>query len=893
MLRASGLLAGLVLGMSGLRAQLAITPPTSSGPAPPRAAPPPRPPAEPAKPEKLTPLAQEAMYRDAVNAFNAGNYDRCAGLCQQIISRAAPGSEPMLDRVHFTLAAALLRKGDNPAAIPALRQYLEAYSSQADEARLALAQALLAVHQTEAALTEIRKLLDDAPGLDDQSATLTLALAAADTLLQAGQAAQTLEFLQSLPTGEQLLQRQRQRVTDLTEAYNAPANVLIREPLAAKLSSAKAALTRMQNEETLELPRYLRLGGVFLKLDRPWEAVVVYRDLLQRFPAASDQVFAVQGLALAWQDAGRAEEAMLLCRRFLAEFRTHPLAPEMTEIGGRLALRLGRNADALAFYTFAADAARKKSKSALLSRSLLALADLKFATGDQGGARADCESYLRDFPAGEEREKMSYLAALTFMAAHDYDRAEPAIKGFLGKFPQSSQRADATYRLAVCRFARQENSGALAACDQWLREYPKDTLVRPAVISLKGDVLKALNRPDDAFAAYRLAATQPGVSDEVLAYALAECARQLGQKRDWDGLTELYSPLLAAAPNSPLAAGWVTQIATADLRAGRLDTAWNFVVGRLTPVLDDPTKSGAEEMLALLAQIQARRMRVLASAPPPDTPAANEAKQDPPVTAAALAGQLYADQGKITPLARARLAYFEAKYLQAITRPADAEKILAKIGLTETPDQLSAPLLAETGEALLRQSSPAAAKACFETLLARYPASDWRDCAYVGLGDLALAHDEGQTAETNYLAAIDRAGAQHRLREATVGQARAFLLLGRLTEAEKLFTSIAAAREWRGESTALSLYYLGQIAVRRGDLPKGVAFFQRVYVGQQRFPDWAARAYLDSGLALEKLGQPAAAIATYREMLGNEHLRIHPAASTARERLRLLESSAT
>jgi tetratricopeptide (TPR) repeat protein len=891
---ASVLAAVLLLGAGALHGQGRTAQPANPGrgattpPRGPRQAA--RGPATPARPV-LSTTALDALTRDATAAFAAGNFARCVELCRQILTQAPPGSQPRLDRVYFTLAAALMRQGDHAAAIPVLREYLASYPhrGQAGEALLALVQALLATGRTDDAFTEIGNLLENPAGLDDLAAPLALALSAADAQARVGAHDAVVSRLQTLPSGRRLLELQRQHTAALAVQLRDNPDPALRAPLTAKLDAARAALARMEKDGALELPRQLRLAAALLKLDHPWEAALLYGDLLTRFPAAPDRVFALHGLALAREHTGRHEEAMLACRRLLDDFPGHTLAPEAAEQGGRLALRLGRNADALAFYAFAADAAKKSGDAARLDRARLALADTRFAASDWDGARADAESYLRESPAGAERERMAYLVALTWMAAHNYARAEPALRNFLAQFPQSASRADAAYRLAYCRHARQEHSAALAACDEWLKEHADAPLVRAAVLALKGDILAALKRPADALNAYRIAAESPGTSDEVLQHALAESARLLAEQRDWDGTVELFQAAMARAPRSPLAPGWAAQAAQAHLRANRPDAAWELVAGRVGGILRDAANDSAEEMLALMAQIQIRRQSAGSRPTPPPAGEQQEAKTAaPPATATSLAERLLPDPAQRTPLALARLALFEARLLQADGKNAEADALLATATRDTPPERLSAPLLAEAGEALLRQGAATRAAVFFESLLARFPKSDWRDLAHTGLGDLALARGDGAAALAAYTAALGSDGAPHRLREATVGQARALFQLGRLGEAEQLFTTIAATREWRGESTALSLYFLGAIAVRQGDPARGLAFFQRVYVSQGRFPEWVARAYLDSGLALEKLNQPAEAAATYREMLADERLRDRPETAAARARLNAL-----
>ena len=69
----------------------------------------------------------------------------------------------------------------------------------------------------------------------------------------------------------------------------------------------------------------------------------------------------------------------------------------------------------------------------------------------------------------------------------------------------------------------------------------------------------------------------------------------------------------------------------------------------------------------------------------------------------------------------------------------------------------------------------------------------------------------------------------------------------KLDEAKKVFEQVASVREWRGESTAFSVYSLGEIEAKRGHWAEANAYFQRVYVGYQKFLPWVAKAYIRSG----------------------------------------------
>ena len=98
-------------------------------------------------------------------------------------------------------------------------------------------------------------------------------------------------------------------------------------------------------------------------------------------------------------------------------------------------------------------------------------------------------------------------------------------------------------------------------------------------------------------------------------------------------------------------------------------------------------------------------------------------------------------------------------------------------------------------------------------------------------------------------------------------------------------------KEWRGETTAFSVYSLGEIEAKQSHWAEANAYFTRVYVAYQRFLPWVAKSYIGSAECFEKLDKKPEAVRTYQEMLRNSKLTELPEASQARERLAALGAS--
>ncbi len=827
----------------------------------------------------------DAVFNQGAEAFNRGDFDTAIASFERILKEAQPG--PALEPVHYSIATAKLRKGDFNGAIEAFRFYLQTYpnGAQLNGARAGLTHALIQAKRMPEALAAIRSLRGlsgrtDSQGIDNFVLVHSLTLSISDSLIAENKHNEALELLQNTLWREQIIELQRQRIIDLHQRHTAAqtgqtalgARVDVHR-YADRLKDAREALKTVEENADFDLPRLLRLGQCYMALERSWEAIVVYNEVLKRFPASPDRAFALHGLIIAKQNVRRLPEAQALCSRFLLEFPGNPMAPEIAAMGGQISAQLRQPEVAASFF----GTALTKSDGATLERVIFQLGLSRFELRDWAGAREMFDRYVREYPQGEWRENAGYRSAISwFLDTSDPDRygkAEKAIKAFIKNHPNSVYLSDAYYRLAVCLFAFQQYKEAIAACDDWQKRFPNDGLL-PQVLSLKADVQKTLGRNDEAIETY-LSAARAAHTDEVLHYALGEIGRLLEQKRDWPRIISIFTDQINRQPNSRLALGWYYWVARAQARAGQTDEAWAFLADRVGLQMDNAANEDVEKILELMAQIRARQRQAPADGAAPVSPSAQ------------LKAQLEL-AGEPGPLVSARLRFYEARMHQLRRRAAEATQLHLAIGRELPPEELSAPLLAVAGEALNQTGDTERAALFFNELLTRFPSSDYRDFAYVGLGDIALAAGRASEALELYTDAIRKASAPHRLREATVGQARSHFALGELDKAATLFETIAAAKQWRGEATALSLYHLGQIAVRQGDLPRGIVFFQRVFVSHVRHPEWVARAYLATGQAFERLGRSAEAAATYREMIRNERIATRPELADARTRLQAI-----
>jgi tetratricopeptide (TPR) repeat protein len=324
----------------------------------------------------------------------------------------------------------------------------------------------------------------------------------------------------------------------------------------------------------------------------------------------------------------------------------------------------------------------------------------------------------------------------------------------------------------------------------------------------------------------------------------------------------MWEQFASERPDHPFvinAAYWISRIRNKE---GKSDEALALVSGITRRYVNDPTRGDVERLLVEIANTLGRPPRKKKGEPKPE-----------PIPEATLFARvdellLFGDTRR-NPTAQARALFTHSEIASLREKPALRDQLLSQIASKFAPDQLPPGILGKVGDTLLAQGQPELAKKFYEQILTAHPKSIFADYGYVGLGEIALLDGKGDEALSRYNAAIDVAGARFKLKEATLGRARAQILNGRMDAARELLEQVAANRAWRGEATAQSLFLLGEIALRRGtpdDLAKAQAHYQRIYLSYKRFPLWVAKAYLRSAETFIKLGQKQEASNTLERM---------------------------
>lgn len=791
------------------------------------------------------------------------------------------------DRARLYRALAAQQAGQIDVAIEAYERLLGSAPRDADWADSALV--LVSLHLEKknheqaarglALLQGQRELVDNVAGLN------TLSLQLGDALLADGDADGALAaYRQAVPRVE--LRRDQSARTARLDAQIARAQALARGPVAeldlfrrlvGRKERAEAALKEIDALASYDAALYLRIGRAFLERGGVWEAAIAFGEVIQGPAEAKERPLAQAGLVRAYAEAGRFVKTRVALDGFAAESPGNPLVGQALYGAAVAAQAQGAQTSLLELLervdTIAAGSEHREPLLVLHAQALL-------AAGHHDEARTRMELYRKDYPRGRFEEEAVYLHAMAGLLLGRQQQAVQEIGAYLRTWPNGRFAADASYRLAAAHYAMEDYLIAIRQTRAWLEEEGPDHPQRGEVLALQGDAWVGEGNLDEAIASYRRA-MEHALPDDLLGYVLDELTRHHQARREFGEAAAMWEAFARERPDHPFvinAAYWIGRI---RVREGRLDEGIAQVAEIVARYLDDPARDGVERLLVELAGMLVRPTRPSVNAPVAEPVGSED-------LAAWTESRLLPAGQEASPTARARVIFLQAE-IASLGNAADERAVLMDRLAEEFSREVLPPgILGRLGDHLLSTGRSEEARICYNRIVTTYARSIFADFGYAGLGEITLARGRAEEALGHFGDAIDRAGARFKLREATLGRARALLALDRLDAAQALFEQIAANREWRGEATAESVWSLGEILVRRGgreNLAQAQAHFQRVYLSYRKFTPWVARAYLRSAETFVTLGQQPEATATLREMLRDERLAVRAEAAEAYRRL--------
>jgi len=758
-------------------------------------------------------------------------------------------------------------------------------SSNGCDAAIALAQLYVDKKEVDKALEIFARILSKQYLVENLIQLNSLLLSLGDRLVEAGNYQQALNCYRYVLSRDEVINSQRQRLLLLKKQLEdtqarVRANPMgssellsVSNDLGRKITEAESFLSGFENLADFAPSMYLRYVRCYGEMNKQWECILLCNDILDKYKDATFREPALYSLIVAYIKANRVTQAQQNCEIYLKDFPQGTNAASVGYLLGTSALQENNPAKAESYFgRLLVDQPGSKFKNEIE----FMLANTKFMQGKFDEAVKGYKQYITDFPDGANVEESNYRIALAQLQNGGFQEAMEMFADYLHKYPSGLFAQDAKYRLTICYYAVKDYDKVRELCEDWEKTFPGDPQLGE-VLALKADMYAAIDEDQAAISTY-LRSYQAAQTDEVLSYSLFAATKLMQKLGQWDNISQVFEDFVKTKPNHPLAASAIFWIGKAKARTGHPEEAKKFYAETIKKYYDNPAREGVDQMISQLVILCMKK-----PLPPTDgTPAKTFDPQ------AELDGLLGAMSGDMPPPTQARILFAKAEISRLLKQLNDEERTLKLIADQFKSEDLSPLILGHVGDFLLSKGDMDKASVYYNQLKTEYPKSEYVDYAYAGLGEIAFQKKDYNTALDYFTSGTDKIGAEQKLKDITVGKAKTLLALGKLDDARKLFEQVASVRAWRGESTAFSIYSLGELEMKEQKWPEANAYFHKVYVGYQKFPAWMAKSYIKSGECFEKQSRTQDAINTYHEMLNNQKLQNLPEAETARQRLKEL-----
>lgn len=735
-------------------------------------------------------------------------------------------------------------------------------------------QAAIGRDDLEAALTVLPRLAGGA-GASRYDLALNLALVrGGDAWYERGAHAEALHFYEQVLRPDELRHYWETTIRQLEQQQLAVAGVTFlagrRQELEQGLAKARqhqAQLTQAMADPQADYTGalFFRIARCYLARERTFEAYWAFTRLRERASGEDGNGLeeALYGQVVAAAACGQADRTRQVAQDYLADRERIRFLGEVVQELAHSELRAGRAEELEPLWRDLVQRLRVEPELSAAPRVLFALGSTLLAQG----AVATATELLE--PLREQAEKVSWGDAVHYwlgLAAIFTGRFAAAAEDFEAArrlSPEGPYAEDAAFRLGVCAFGQLEYADARTRLEAFARDYPESRLLSEAH-ALLGDLAAADGRVEDALIAYRAAEAAGAALDpphvSYITHAVFQGSRLLAANSRWNEVVSWLRNYIDRWGASGKLSEALLEIGRAQDALGQHEQA---VEGWFEAILrfgNDPADQGADLMLAeYLDKYQALHEQ----APVERLQAAYD--QACARGERALAWRLWSARLDVAP------ETFKARELT----------------LTDFPDASAAVLVAHARR--IAATDLAGALAAVDAALSRAPGETVLEDALHLAGELRAAEGDVEGALSSYRRAADEFPASRRAAVARLREGDLLRQRGEFDAAIAAYRTVLQTRQWRGPAWAEANFKTGLAHLESGQTKEAFAFWQRVYVLYGSMAEWAAPAYLQSGRALESLGRPEDAVATYRELLAQAHLSQTPSAREAAERLVALQ----
>jgi len=870
------------------------------------------------------------IFMEGACWFNLGDFAKSAAAFENYL-KVYP-SEKDVNAVKMGLGRAYLKLGKDDDGIKMLLE-VAGVPELKGEAGLLLAEHYKKAGNTEGALKILTSIIGDGVRTPEQ---IQAALMAADLYVVSGDTEKAASLLESVKggggtSGENVIQlnniglklgdkmleekrfrealgayqavRRKSEVARLQKERIARLQTAIKtakggkEDLEAKLAGDKTMLDELEKRTDYDASLFYRLGRCYFEMQRPWEAILAFDEIVKTFKDFPQRDKAMYGMIMANASLKRIARAQEECEKFIRDFPDSSEVGTISELFGMLSFQSGDLQKAADNFEKAKGFPKADKEHLMYLRGNVLFEMQRFQD-----AVTEFSILKKDFPNSTYLDDADYRVALAYFYQNDYKSTMKALESYIKTRPKGQYVVDAKYRLSFIKFQGGKVDEAMQELIGLINESPNDPNIAQVYILLADGFSRkattdAEHSEEDTKKALEgyMNGVKKAKTEDVLRYAMEQATELLQSMNRWAELAEMWQTYLKTHDKDPTvrlkAIYWIVR---ALIRDNKVDEARKLLGDNIRPFISNPANDQVEGLIQQLCGLLApKKRRAPRRAAAPAAPVAEAAKAgaaaaEPPKEAAPaaapppsfdelekqLATMITPDP--MTAVANIRVMFARAWLAKLMREPEKSEKIFSIMIEVAKADDLSPLLLSIVGDNARKKGVLDKAEACYERLRTIFPDSEYADGAPVGLGEIHFSKGEyDQALKFFEEATSEKYQGSGRLLDATLGKAKTLLKLGKVEAAAKEYDQIARLKEWRS-GHAEALFGLGQCKEAQKDYNGAIAFYQRVFIAHQKDKDWMARAYLQSARCFLLLNKRVEATKTLDEMLKRTDVKDQP-----------------
>lgn len=759
-----------------------------------------------------------------------------------------------------------------------LDEVLSVFSGEdADIYRHALLSLVTAYART-ADIENLRRFLPycDASALNDVSFNLAL-IQGGDKALDEENYLTALYLYRTVQRTDELLAGYDQRLTELETELAQPLPWVPqrqRELQKAEHEAEQARLERMKvereelAERNYDIDLMLRMARCFEGLERYWPACKIYQHIYAEFPDSDSaercRYSAFQSLAILGEPARALEEGY-------AYRETYPQGRYRDEVSlGLMHQHLALDEVDRAV-SLGSELLAQTPIHLYLDQVNYLLGFIQFQQQNYDAALGYFRTCAEQWPNRLYAEESVYWVGMCNLFLSRFEEAIAVFDDYLNNpaWVEKNFAEDVTYRLGMARYGLGEFDASEKAFRDFVKQFPESTLVSEAY-SMIGDLRGAEGDLDAAIELYARA-RKTAVTPEKETYALFQAARVYELQKEWIEIVTLMESYLADSGETGQFAEASLWMAKAWKALGEEQKALDICCETVLDYGDNPQLTSVDLLLnQLIDEAQA------------DENGSDYAEQVKARLEEDRNAACSPDGNRVLCL---RLTALFAALSEGAERDAAAQMLFDEPTLDNfTP----LPLLVLSREAV-RRSEPDRVVAAYDRFMEAFADTD----TAVQMANLKIEAliEAGQPGAALSLAreSLEAYGGYPEAGRTQKLAGDALRLMKDYDAAVEMYNEFLTVREWRGELTPQVLYWIGISRYEQERYKEAFAYFQRVYVLYELYPEWMAKAYEASVDCLRKLGREEEIVKTWREMVANPSVAATPEGRRAQEQLSRLE----